>query len=153
MGSALAGSAELIAEARRHRKLFGGGMRQAGIIAAGALHALECHRDRLAHDHQHAQLIARAVRNCSSLELQPDEVDTNIVIFRVDPSLGTAGQFAAALKQRGVWTLGVGAQLVRIVTHLDVSREDAEAAAEIIPQVADALASGSIELPPDEPTY
>ncbi len=153
VGSALAGSAELIQEARRHRKLFGGGMRQAGIIAAGALHALQYHRDRLHEDHANAQIIAEAVRRGEGLTLRPDTVDTNIVIFEVDPALGTAGQFAAALKQHGVWMLGVGGALVRAVTHLDVSHRDAVAAASIIPQVASGLAQGTIELPPDEPTY
>ncbi len=153
VGSALAGSTELIQEARRHRKLFGGGMRQAGIIAAGALHALQHHRDRLADDHENAQTIAASIRGCGGITLRPDTVDTNIIIFEVDPALGTAGQFAAALKQHGVWTLGVGGVLVRIVTHLDVSHDDAVAAASIIPQVAEGLARGTIELPPDEPTY
>lgn len=153
VGSALAGSAEMIAEARRHRKLFGGGMRQAGIIAAGALHALQYHRDRLAEDHQNAQVIAAAIRGCPGLRLCCDTVDTNIVIFEVDRALGTAGQFAAALKQHGVWVLGVGGALVRAVTHLDASREDAAAAAAIIPQVAERLANRQIPLPADEPTY
>ena len=88
VGSALAGSAELIQEARRHRKLFGGGMRQAGIIAAGALHALQYHRDRLAEDHENAQIIAESVRGCEGLTLCPKTVDTNIIIFDVDPALG-----------------------------------------------------------------
>jgi threonine aldolase len=153
VGSALVGSAELIAEARRHRKLFGGGMRQAGIIAAGALHALQYHRDRLADDHDNAQLIAESIRSCDGVHLHPDRVDTNIIIFRVDPALGTAGQFAAALKQHGVWMLGLGGNLVRAVTHLGVSHNDAVQAASIISQVVDGLASKNIPLPPDEPTY
>jgi len=153
VGSALAGSTELIREARRHRKLFGGGMRQAGIIAAGALYALQCHRERLTEDHENAQVIAESVRGCEGLTLCPETVDTNIVIFDVDPALGTAGQFAAALKQHGVWMLGLGSTLVRAVTHLDVSHDEAVTAASIIPQVAEGLARGTIELPPDEPTY
>ncbi len=153
VGSALAGPRDLIAEARRHRKLFGGGMRQAGIIAAGAVYALEYHRDRLAEDHEHAQILAEAIRQSPSLALCPDRVDTNIVIFHVDPALGTAGQFAAALKAHGVWMLAVGASLVRAVTHLDVTRSDVVAAAAIIPQVAEGIASGTIDLPQHEPTY
>jgi threonine aldolase len=133
--------------------LFGGGMRQAGIIAAGALHALEYHRDRLTDDHENAQVLADAIRSCEGLTLHPDPVDTNIVIFSVDPSIGTAGQFAAALKQAGVWMLGVGGQLVRAVTHLDVSNAEAVEAARIIPKVVEGLAKGTIQLPPDEPTY
>jgi threonine aldolase len=153
VGSALAGPRELIGEARRHRKLFGGGMRQAGIIAAGALHALVYHRDRLGEDHDHAQLIAAGVRQASALTLYPETVDTNIVIFQVDAACATAGQFVAALEQRGVRTLAVGAQLVRAVTHLDVSRQDAQRAAAIISQVADELSSGTLAPPTPEPTY
>ncbi len=153
VGSALAGPRELIAEARRHRKLFGGGMRQAGIIAAGALHALQYHRERLVEDHAHAQLIAAAIRACDGLQLRPDAVDTNIIIFEVDPQVATASQFVGALKQHGVWMLSVGGALVRAVTHLDVSESDARVAAETIPRVAEGLRGGTIALPPDEPTY
>ena len=128
-------------------------MRQAGIIAAGALHALQCHRDRLAEDHQHAQIIAQAVREAPGLSLAPDIVDTNMVIFAVDPAVGTAAQFTATLKAHGVWMLAVSATLVRAVTHLDVSRAEAVAAAEIIPRVAEGLARGTITAGNDEPTY
>ena len=85
VGSALVGPRDLIRRARRVRKLFGGGMRQAGIIAAGALYALDHHIDRLAEDHAHAKLIGEAVREVEGLELVGNAVDTNIVIFRVDP--------------------------------------------------------------------
>lgn len=153
VGSALVGRRDLIQEARRHRKLFGGGMRQAGIIAAGALHGLLFHRDRLRDDHDRAQIIAAGVRQSPVLSLYPESVDTNIVILRVDPRCATAGQFVAALQQRGVRTLGVGAQLVRLVTHLDVSEPQARQAAEIIPQVADDLSNGRMAFPPEEPTY
>ncbi|MCH8923753.1 MAG: threonine aldolase family protein, partial [Planctomycetes bacterium] len=88
VGSALAGPRDLIQQARRVRKLFGGGMRQAGIIAAGALYGLEHHVERLADDHAAARAFADAVRQCEGLCLQPEQVDTNIVMFAVDPSLG-----------------------------------------------------------------
>ena len=132
VGSALAGTRQQIAIARRHRKLFGGGMRQSGIIAAGALYALAHNIERLAEDHAHAQLFADAVRAHPELSLHPDVVDTNIVIFHVNPALGTAAEFAQQLEQRGVLTIPFGPQLVRAVTHLDVSRADIEAAAEIL---------------------
>lgn len=135
VGSALAGSKTLVQEARRHRKLFGGGMRQAGIIAAGALHALHHHRDRLAEDHQHARLLADSIQRCQGLTLRPETIDTNIVIFEIDPALGTAAQFVDALKQHDVAMMSVGDTLVRAVTHLDVSRDDTGTAANIIPQV------------------
>ncbi len=132
VGSALAGPREYIAKAKRARKLFGGGMRQAGIIAAGALFAIDHHRERLADDHAHAQLLAAAVHETRGLELRPAEVDTNIVIFHVDPAWGTAADFSAKLKAAGAWMLPVGPQLIRAVTHLDVKRSDAQRAAEIL---------------------
>ena len=85
VGSALAGSKEAMAEARRHRKLFGGGMRQAGVIAAAALFAVEHHIADLAEDHTKAQRLAEAIRGESGLELVSDPVDTNILYFRVNP--------------------------------------------------------------------
>ncbi len=97
-------------------------MRQAGIIAAGALYALEHHIERLAEDHANAQLIADAVRQVEGLELLGGTVDTNIVIFRVDPALGTAAEFCGRLKDRGLQMLAIGAQQVRAVTHLDLDR-------------------------------
>jgi threonine aldolase len=136
VGSALAGPKELIQEARRHRKLFGGGMRQAGIIAAGALYALENNIPRLAEDHANAQLLADAIREVEGLMLMPDVVDTNIVIFRVDPTLGTAHEFIERLKQAGVLMLAVSQTQIRAVTHLDVSERQVRAAGEIVRQVA-----------------
>ena len=132
VGSALAGTRDDIARAKRHRKLFGGGMRQSGIIAAGAIYALENNIQRLAEDHANAQMLAKAIGNHPQLSLMGSAVDTNIVIFQVDPSLGTAADVADWLEQRGVLTIPFGAQLVRAVTHLDVSREDIEAAARIL---------------------
>src|SRR6056297_3065149 len=90
VGSCLAGSADFIRAARRARKLFGGGMRQAGILAAGALYALEHQRERLAVDHQHAQQLAETIARCPSLRLNPAGVETNIVVFHVEPSWGSA---------------------------------------------------------------
>jgi threonine aldolase len=132
VGSALCGAREMITQARRHRKLFGGGMRQAGIIAAGALYALDHHIDRLAEDHTHAQILAAAVRDAKGLELTPAEVDTNIVIFRVDPNLASAADFVSRLEQKGIRTLPVSVDQVRAVTHLDVNDSGACRAADVI---------------------
>jgi threonine aldolase len=132
VGSALAGTKEHIAKARRHRKLFGGGMRQAGIIAAGALFALENNIERLAEDHTNARLLAETIRRTDGLSLEPDTIDTNIVIFRVNPVIGTAAAFADRLRERGVLVLPFGPQQIRAVTHLDVSRADVEQAADPI---------------------
>ncbi|MFW6169090.1 MAG: threonine aldolase family protein [Planctomycetota bacterium] len=140
VGSALAGSKKLVREARRHRKLFGGGMRQAGIIAAGALHALQYHRARLAEDHENARIIAKSIQRCEGLTLRPETIDTNIVIFEVDQALGTAAQFVDALKQHDVGMMSVGETLVRAVTHLDVGRDEAVTAADLIPQAVKRLA-------------
>jgi len=136
IGSALAGPSDLIAEARRHRKLFGGGMRQSGIIAAGALHGLDHHVERLATDHEHAQTLAHAISQSAGLSLAADKVDTNIVMFLVDKSLGTGQQFVESLGKQNVRMLAVGPQQVRAVTHLDVSKEQIQNAALTIQKTA-----------------
>ena len=132
VGSALVGRADMMKELRRHRKLFGGAMRQAGIIAAGALFALEHNIDRLSEDHANAQTIAEAIRQTNHLQLDPVNVDTNIVIFSVDPKLGSAADFCRMLKQQGVWMLPFSDRHVRAVTHLHISSADANRASEII---------------------
>src|SRR5262245_38051086 len=142
VGSALAGPKDMIKEARRHRKLFGGGMRQAGIIAAGALYALENHRDRLVDDHANAQILADAIRATEGLTLQPAEVDTNILIFRVSPNIGSAPDFVAALKSAGVLALSISPTQIRLVTHLDVTEGDCRTAGLQIRQVASQMAKG-----------
>ncbi|WP_425616027.1 low specificity L-threonine aldolase [Anatilimnocola sp. NA78] len=143
VGSALAGPKEMIQEARRHRKLFGGAMRQCGIIAAGALYGLEHHRARLVEDHANAQLIAEAIRQTEGISLSPKDVDTNIIIFAVDPKLGSSAQFSAELKQLGVLSLAISHTQVRLVTHLDVTEAQCRQAAKIIKQVAGELAKGN----------
>src|SRR5437764_167888 len=153
VGSALAGPKDLIKEARRHRKLFGGAMRQAGIIAAGALYALQHNRGRLTQDHANAQIIAEAVRAAEGLSLSPDTVETNIVIFRVEPKLGSAAEFAAELKSQGVLSLAIGPQQVRLVTHLDVSEAQCRQAAKTIRETAGRLASGQKLAKELEPAY
>jgi threonine aldolase len=153
VGSALAGPKDLIKEARRHRKLFGGAMRQAGVIGAGALYALQHNRNRLIEDHANAQFIAEAVRASEGLCLQPDTVETNIVIFRVEPKIGSAAEFAAELKSRGVLSLAISPQQVRMVTHLDVSEAQCRQAAKIIRETAERLASGQKSAKELEPAY
>jgi threonine aldolase len=141
VGSALIGPADLIRQARRHRKALGGGMRQAGIIAAGALYALEHNIERLADDHHNARILAEAVRATPGLKLDPDVVDTNIVIFEVDAELGTAAAFCARLRDEGVWMNATAPQRVRAVTHLDVSREQVEHAAKVLHDTAASVQS------------
>ena len=139
VGSALCGPRHLIKRAHRLRKLMGGGMRQVGILAAGALYALEHHVERLAEDHRHAQMIADAVRSAPGLALRPDVVDTNIVIFEIAPELGTAERYCQQLAREGVLMNPNARQRVRAVTHLDVSAEDVQHACAAIVATAELL--------------
>jgi threonine aldolase len=127
VGSVLAGPKDFIDEARRVRKMLGGGMRQAGIIAAGALYALDHHRAGLAADHRHAKLLADALNATGWAKVGVPE--TNIVIADVDRP---ADDVIAALGKRGVLASSMGAAKVRVVTHLDVSAEQTAAACEAI---------------------
>jgi threonine aldolase len=132
IGSALAGPADLIARARRVRKVFGGAMRQGGIAAAGALYAIQHNVERLREDHANARIIARAIRETEGLKLTPPDVATNIIWFEAAAALGSAAELAAEFKKHGV-LFGVGGpRTLRACTHLDVSREMADRAAEII---------------------
>ena len=141
VGSALCGPADLIRQARRHRKALGGGMRQAGIIAAGALYALEHNIGRLAEDHANSRVLADTIRKTPGLKLDPEVVDTNIVIFEIDPELGTAAAFSARLRDEGVLMNATAPQRIRAVTHFDVSREQVERAAAVILETAVAVQS------------
>lgn len=132
VGSAIAGSAETIRKAHRLRKLLGGGMRQAGVIAAGAKYAIEHQIDRLAEDHANAQILARAIEQTEGLSLEAGPVETNLVWIKVDPALGTAADVVTRLKSEGVLTSALGPQVLRACTHLDISSDDALAAADVI---------------------
>lgn len=130
VGSALAGSKEQIKLARRFRKLFGGGMRQAGVLAAACLYAMEHHVNRLADDHANAKLIADAVRTVPGFTLVPPVLETNLVWFEVDRARhGSPQGVAKKLREKGVLVSALGETTVRAVTHLDVSRADCERAA------------------------
>jgi threonine aldolase len=120
VGAVLAGSAELIDEAWRYKQMWGGAMRQAGIVAAGALHALDHHVERLAEDHANARGLADGLAALPGVELDPATVETNIVVF----SVPDAQAFAAGLERAGVIVGPLDARTVRAVTHLDVSAED-----------------------------
>jgi threonine aldolase len=132
VGSCLAGSAEFILKAKRARKLFGGGMRQSGLLAAAALYALDHHRERLVEDHRNARKLAETVQKCHGLKLVPESIDTNIVIFAIDPSIGTAPEFIAKLQSRGVNAMATSNRNVRMVTHLDVSSDQIDEACDAI---------------------
>ena len=132
VGSALAGPRDLIHEAVRHRKVLGGGMRQAGILAAAALYALDHNIDRLAEDHANARRLAAGIRQIPGLRLDPDLVDTNILFFQVDARPGTAAEFCEWLRGEGLLMLPVAPTRVRAVTHLDVTAADVDRALEIL---------------------
>jgi threonine aldolase len=132
VGSALAGPAEFITRARRYRKIFGGAMRQAGVLAAAAIYALDHNIERLAADHRNARLIAQAIADVPGLRLDPPDVHTNLVWFDVEPELEPAKEVLAKLKTRGVLIGGGDGQVLRACTHLDISAADAERAADVI---------------------
>jgi threonine aldolase len=136
VGSALAGPKDFVAKGRWVRKLFGGAMRQAGILAAGCLYAMDHHFDRLAEDHANAKMLAKAVAAVPGLTLIPQEVETNLVWIDVDPAFGTAEAVAARLKELGVLVSALGNQVVRACTHLDVSKADVEMAAAAVRRLA-----------------
>ncbi|MEI6392759.1 MAG: beta-eliminating lyase-related protein [Verrucomicrobiota bacterium] len=133
VGSALAGPKSFIQGVRRFRKMFGGGMRQAGIIAAGALFALRNHRARLAEDHANAKALAFGLAGVEGLETNPAEVETNMVRIRVRPI--PAQELVERLKAQGVLVLALGPDTIRAVTNLMVSAEDIQEAAAIISKV------------------
>lgn len=138
VGSALAGSREFVEEARNNRKRFGGAMRQAGIIAAGALFALENNLDRLHEDHDNAVVLAGYLREVPGLEIV-HPVQTNIIVFAVGGLGASAAQVVNTLKEEGVLCGRAAVDRVRFVTHLDVSSEAVKAAGEISARVLSSL--------------
>lgn len=130
VGSALAGSREVIDEARRVRKRLGGAMRQAGIIAAGALHALRHHRERLAEDHEHARSLAKGLADAG---IVVDSPETNIVLF--EPQGMTPRACAERAAQEGVLIAPFGPKVMRAVTHLGVDRAAIQRAIEVLVRV------------------
>lgn len=141
VGSVVAGRRDFVTRAHRFRKMFGGGMRQVGILAAAALYALDHHVERLAEDHRNAKRLAEAIAELPGVHIDRATVETNIVLFDIDPRLGTAAEFVARLREGGVWMLALGPQRVRAVTHLDVSAEQIEQAIGVMHEVCRAAAS------------
>lgn len=135
VGSVVCGSGAFIAEARRARKLLGGGMRQAGIIAAAGVYALEHMVDRLVEDHENAKLLAQGLARLPMVELDPESIETNIVIFGVR---GDWQGFARAMKRAGVLHTMPAPGRLRMVTHYGIERADIEEALE---RVGDAVAA------------
>ncbi len=135
VGSMLAGSAENIARARLYRKRLGGGMRQAGVLAAAGLIALEDTPPKLKSDHANARCFAQLIDGIPGVSIDPAAVETNIVIFDIEATGKTPADISAALKQRGVLLNGVNERQMRAVTHYDVSEQDCRAAAGALAEV------------------
>jgi threonine aldolase len=132
VGAVLAGSREFIKDARRLKHLFGGAMRQAGIIAAAGVYALDHHVARLAEDHEHARMLAWALAGLATVSLNPADVETNIIIFDVGAAGRPAQEIADQLETEGVRVSVIDRTKLRAVTHLDVSRPDIERAIEVV---------------------
>jgi threonine aldolase len=124
MGSILVGDSAAIYRARRARKAFGGALRQAGMMAAAAIHALEHHVDRLQEDHENARVFANAIATIDGIRINVENVESNLVFFEVDPARGTSAQLSARLMERGVRINPSGPQRLRACTHLDVTRAE-----------------------------
>jgi threonine aldolase len=128
VGSLVCGGHDLIAQTRRQRKMLGGGMRQAGVIAAAGIVALETMVDRLADDHAHARHLAEGLAPLPGVLLDPATVETNIVIFALAPGAPEPGDFVAALAARGVRLGAIGGRRFRAVTHYGIEAADIDRA-------------------------
>jgi threonine aldolase len=137
VGSMLAGSKAFVDEARRIRRMLGGGMRQVGVLAAACLYAIDNHRERLADDHENAGLLAGLVKeNASTIDVDPYPPETNIVIFTCGKSEPDTLALCNAIKERGVLLVPFGGDQLRAVAHLGVTKTDVSRAAEVIAAVA-----------------
>ncbi|HKZ84160.1 MAG TPA: GntG family PLP-dependent aldolase [Anaerolineae bacterium] len=140
-GSLLAGSREVAERAVRYRRMLGGAMRQVGIFAAAGLYALDHNVERLAEDHANARRIAERLADCRHIVLDPATVQTNILVFDLAAEAPDAPRVVVRARERGVLVFAFGPQTIRAVTHLDVSREQCERAAEILVEIAEGQAA------------
>jgi len=128
IGSLVAGSKSFVDRVHRFRKMFGGGMRQVGIIAAAGIYALDHHVGRLKEDHDHAKRLALGLRELNGVSIHPDEIETNIVIFGLARAGVDASLVAEAMKKEGILIHPLGRRQIRLVTHLDISSQDIDTA-------------------------
>jgi len=135
IGSIICGSGKFIAEARRNRKVLGGGTRQSGIIAAAGIEALEHMVDRLAEDHQNARRLAEGIARIQGLSLDLEKIQTNIVYFDMADDRFTAGKLVTQLADRGIKILQVAPERLRAVTHYGISADDIDSALAVISEV------------------
>jgi threonine aldolase len=140
VGSLLVGRADPIDRGRIYRKALGGGMRQAGILAAAGLIALEQGPARLATDHANAKFLAEGLAQIPGFKIDPAKVQTNILICDISGTGMASADLSKRLRERGVLANGVGSHAIRFVTHLDVSREQCAQALEIVTSICGALA-------------
>jgi len=131
-GSVLAGSRDVIGNAIRHRRMLGGAMRQAGILAAAGLYALDHNLERLADDHANARRIGERLAQCPHIDIDIATVQTNILVFRLGPDAPDAASVVNQARERGVLIFAFAPRTIRAVTHLDVSAEQCTRAAEIL---------------------
>lgn len=134
-GSLLAGPKELIGQATRYRRMFGGAMRQIGFMAESGRYAIDHHMSRLAEDHENARLIGEQLAASSRVKLDMETVQTNILVFDVATDAPDAASIVAQARKRGVLIFAFGPRTIRAVTHLDVSREKCETAARILREI------------------
>ncbi len=140
VGSVVAGDRDFIRRMRRFRKMFGGGMRQTGYLAAAGIYALDHHVERLAEDHVNAKLLAAAIAELDCFQIDLKDVETNILYFRVIEKTINPGELKEELKKNGILIHQVGADHFRAVTHLDVSRQDILQVVSLLKQVVSRLA-------------
>jgi len=134
-GTMLAGSHDRIAQCVRHRRMLGGAMRQAGILAAAGIYAVQQNCDRLGDDHKNALVLGEKLIGSQFVDLDLETVQTNILVFRLTEASADAQTVVNRARERGVLALAFGPRTVRVVTHLDVSREACEKAGDILLQV------------------
>jgi threonine aldolase len=135
IGSLVAGSKPFIDRIHRFRKMFGGGMRQVGIVAAAGIYALDHHLERLKEDHQNAKRLAVGLKEFKGVSIDPKHVETNIVIFDITDTGMIGSHVAEIMKKEGVLIHAFGKTQIRLVTHLDVSNDDIEEALKVLEKV------------------
>ena len=135
IGSVISGTSDFIQIARRNRKMFGGGMRQVGIIAAAGIYAIENNFNRLIEDHRNAKALAQGLSKILKISVDLESVQTNIVVIEIKEIGMEVGEVLEKLKKRGVLAVPFGKTKIRCVTHLDVNRDDIYRALEVFKQV------------------
>ena len=132
MGSIVAGSDEFIKKAHGYRKAYGGGMRQAGILAAGCIFAVENHFERLSEDHRNARLLAEGLVNLDTFIIDLESVQTNIVVTDIQKDSIDAFEIVERLKENNILAIPFGSHKIRFVTHLHISNDDIETCLQVI---------------------